>query len=204
MRCSVTSRGMFPGRRAFTLLEIMVVMTTSLLLIGAVLGSHIYGLRMSARIQVKLSASDDARETLSKLLQDIRSARSLRIGSGSWSSFTDVAANTNQVGNALQIYPTVDTNSWIRYYYDPSDNTLKRSVNGGSATLVTANSVTNDYIIFTEQDFAGRTLTNRTPIGVIEVNLSFTKLKDPQVQIGPGNYFDFYQIQTRITPRVKL
>jgi type II secretory pathway pseudopilin PulG len=190
--------------KGFTLMEVLVVMATSVLLIGIVLGTHLYGLRMSTRTQVKLSASDDARKTISLMMEDIRSAKSLRVGTGSETHFTDADPDAYQVGDAIQIYRSSDTNDWIRYFYDSENNTLKRTMNGETASLVTANSVTNSHPIFTEQNFQGITLTNRTPVAVVEVNLSFTKLTSPQVQIGPGNYFDFYQLQTRISPRVRL
>lgn len=191
-------------RSAFTLIEIIVVMATSSALAAVIFGSHIYGLKMSSRVQIKLNASDDARETISKLLQDIRSAHHLRIGTGSLNSFTDAPDNANQSGNALQIYSTANTNDWIRYYYSASDNSLRRTADELTSSLVTANSVTNDVIIFSEEDYLGRTFTNRIPVAVVKVSLSFTKLKNPQVPIGPGNYFDFYQIETKITPRVSL
>lgn len=190
--------------KAFTLMELLMVMGTSLVVIGVLMGTHLYGLRLSARIQVKLGASDDARETVSMLIQDIRSAKSLRIGTGTATTFTQVGANTNQVGDAIQLYPTTSTTNWVRYFYDSSDNTLKRTVNGAPASLVTANSITNSYPLFTQQNFLGGTLTNRTPVGVIEVNLSFVQLSSPLVKIGPGNYFDFYQLQTRVCPRTTL
>ena len=159
---------------------------------------------MSTRVQIKLNASDDARESISKLIGDIRSAHHLRIGTGNLTTFTDAPDNANQQGSAIQVYPSANTNDWIRYYYNSSDNSLRRTADELTSSLVTANSITNDVVLFTEEDYLGRTYTNKIPVAVVKVYLSFTKLNNPQVPIGPGNYFDFYQIDTRITPRISL
>jgi hypothetical protein len=91
----------------------------------------------------------------------------------------------------------------VRYYYNSQNNTLCRLTHLGDTSLVTINNITNDFAIFQAEDPLGNVLTNRAPAPVIEVNLSFTKLQNPQVAIGPGNYFDFYQLNTRISPRMR-
>lgn len=173
-----------------------------ILLMSGMIAAHLYGLQSVTRTQVKLSAADDARKAISMLIQDIRSANSLAIGSGDSTSFTMVADGAKQSGSVLQVFPTTATNQWVRYFYDSTKNTLSRLTHLGDTSLVTINNITNDFAIFQAEDSSGNVLTNRTPSPVIEVNLSFTKLKNPQVSIGPGNYFDFYQLNTRISPRM--
>lgn len=189
---------------AFTLLEVMVVVGITTMILLVVLGSHLFGLKMASRVQIKLTASDDARQAMSVLIQDIRSAHHLRIGSGSQNSFTAVADGLNQQGDAIEVYLTSSSNSWIRYYYNASDNSLRRTVNGATHSFPTANSLTNTLPLFALEDFLGRVYTNKVPVAGVRVNLSFVQLKNPQVYIAPGNYFDFYQIESRITPRTAL
>lgn len=191
-------------KSAFTLIETMMVIATSTILMGVVLSSHIYGLKMSSRVQIKLNASDDARQTMSSLIQDVRAAHRLRIGTGTLNSFTDAADGSDQKGSALQIYHSSNTNQWVRFYYDSADNSLRRTTNGATSSLVSANSITNDVAVFTLEDSEGDGFTNRVPIAMVRINLSFTKLKNPQVVIAPGSRLDFYQIETRITPRITL
>jgi hypothetical protein len=53
------------------------------------------------------------------------------------------------------------------------------------------------------QDYLGNILSNSTPYPVINVYLSFVKLQNPQIDIAPGNPLDFYQINSRIAPRMR-
>ena len=69
--------------------------------------------------------------------------------------------------------------------------------------MVTANPITNDNYIFTMQDYLGNVLSNATPYPVIAIYLSFTKLQNPQIVIEPGSPVDFYQINSKIAPRMR-
>src|SRR5438876_8196042 len=91
-------------RSAFTLVETMVTMAIFLLVLSGIVTSFMYGLRMFELAKPKLSASDDARTTISKLVDEVRSANIIRIGSGNQSSFTEVGINSSQVGSAIHVY----------------------------------------------------------------------------------------------------
>ena len=119
--------------RAFTFVEMMVTMVTMItvvLVVGAALAAYIYGLRMTQFVNPKLGASDEARKAISLLTDEIRSARSIKIGNGTISSFTEAGPFVAQEGNSLQVYPSVNTNSYIRYFWDSADERLKRTTNG--------------------------------------------------------------------------
>ena len=190
------------GRRrcAFTLTEIMVAMTVLLLGITGVVSVHLFGLRMVEISKAKLGASDDARQAISLMNTEIRSARIVRVGSGDLIGFTEVAPNNLQRGSALQVYPTLNTNEFVRYFWDNADKRLKRTTNGASAALVVANAITNS-LVFQAEDYQGNILTNNQNNRVIALTLQFCQLMYPKVPIGPGNYYDFYQLRTRITRR---
>ena len=200
------------GEDAFTLAEFMVMSGIFMLVIAAVMASHLYGLKMSTRIGIKLGVTDDARQAVSLMIGDIRGAQSAQVGNGDANGFTNVADGTSQSGNALLIYPgnttnLAATNIWIRYYYsgDPNNtgtNVLMRYCNDGSARLVTANYVTNYPPIFQKLDYTTNVSTNinQTPYS-IQVTLSFIRLANPQVPIGPSNMYNFYQVVSRISPR---
>lgn len=199
---------------AFTLAEFMVMSGVFIMMMAAIMAAHLYGLKMSARVGVQLGASDDARQTLSKLIADIRDAQTVDVGNGSSSGWTNVADGSAQQGSGLMIYPgnTVNlaqTNSWIRYYYAPDlltgqTNALMRLDNTGATTNLTANYVTNDLPIFKKVDYAGNVSTSQAQKPFcIEITLSFIRLANPQIPIGAGgtNMFDFYQVLTRVSPR---
>lgn len=191
--------GLKSNLRAFTLAEVMVAMAVFLMMILGVLTVHIFGLKMNQLVRAKLGASDEARRAISKMVGEIRSAGVVRIGNGTLTSFTE--ASGLQQGNAIQIFP-VKTNKtdFIRYYWDTVDKRLKRTVNGGAAVMVVANSITNS-MLFTAENFAGAVNTDNLNNRVIGMQLQFYQLEFPTVPIGPGSYYDFYQLRAKITRR---
>lgn len=189
--------------RAFTLAEFMITMVTVTMVLGAAMAAYIYGLRITQFVNPKLGASDEARRAVSLLTEEIRAARSLKIGSGTLSSFTEASPFTAQQGSALQLHPTVDTNSYIRYFWDSADKKLKRTTNGMTTTLVIANSVSN-ALIFRAEDFAGRLQSNNFNNRVIAMELNFYQIQYPITPVGPGNYYDFYRLRSKVTRRTLL
>lgn len=188
---------------AFTLVEMMITMVTVVIVVGAVLASSMYGMRMLQIVKPKLGASDEARRAISLLTDEIREARSVKLGSGSVSTFTEVAPFSQQVGNAIQVYPSTDTNRYIRYFWDGADMKLKRTTNGTTATYVVANCVSNQNseFVFRCQDALGNTLSNNFNNRVIAMTLQFYQIEYPVMPVGPGHYYDFYQLRAKITRR---
>lgn len=197
--------------RAFTLVEALITSATLVIVLGSVVMCNLYGLSMAVRQQIWLGASDDAAGAIGTLMEDIRSATSLEVGSYSNSVFTQTASTGQQSGNALMIFTNSSTLPWILYYYDSTSNNLVRSnyygpsVNGDSK-LVSANPITNDvtHPIFTEVDYTGTALSNATPLTAVTIYLSFTKLQDPDIVIESGSSVDLYQIITTVSPRLRL
>jgi len=188
---------------AFTMAEFLVMLSVFMMVITGTLAVQLFGLKVSSKMQIKLNATDDARQTMGTLVEDIRSATSMAIGNGTMTTFTNATDGSNQVGNALMIFPSSDTNVWIRYFYNKANNLLEKTTNGASSYYVSANNITNDTVLFKEEDYLGNVITNKSPIAIVNVTLSFTKLVSPLVPIGPGNYFDFYQLKLRVSPRVR-
>ena len=187
-------------RQGFTLTEVMITMALVLIVLAAVLSCHLFGMRLFELTKAKLGASDEARGAISTLISEIRSAKTLRVGSGTLASFAEVIPNQPQVGNAIQIYPTINTNSFIRYFWDSTDQKLKRATNDATEAYVVAHSISNQ-IVFTAEDYTGKVLTNNDNNRVIGLSLQFYQLQYPAVSIGPGNHYDYYQLRTKITRR---
>lgn len=210
MKLKFSNRATFDQRSGFTLAEMLVVTATLVILIGSVIACNLFGLSMSVRQQIWLSASDDSAQALGKIMTDIRSGASNYVGSGTnISSFARCADGTPHSGNALMIYTgttNVGTNiACILYYYDTVSNILWRTnytgSNYGDFKMVSANPITNDNPIFTETDYLGNVQTNTIATPIIQIYLSFTKLQNPQVEIAPGSPVDFYQIITTVASR---
>jgi prepilin-type N-terminal cleavage/methylation domain-containing protein len=209
MKVALPKTEIVDRRSGFTLVEMTMVMGVLVVLIGSIIMCNLFGLSMSVRQQIWLSASDDAGHALGTLMSDIRTGASNYVGNGNLNGFTNIADNTPEAGNALKIYVGT-TNSgtnipWILYYYDTvSNNLIRTNYTGygyGDFKLVSANPITNDNYIFTETDYLGNVLTNAVATPIIQVYLSFTKLQNPEIEIAPGSPVDFYQIITTIASR---
>jgi type II secretory pathway pseudopilin PulG len=203
-------------RGGFTLVEALVVMATLVLLCGSIIMCNLYGVSMAARQQIWLSASDDAAQTLGKLLTDVRSGASNYVGNGNLGGFTNAATNVWQQGNALMIYQAntngLTNGAWIMYYYDPASSNLYRTNWTGTGTgdfeLVTANmlmtnNMYNSNIFSAYNVYNGVWVPETNGVGtpLVLVCLAFTELQNPQVVIASGSTVDFYQITTRIASR---
>ena len=189
------SRRPLPSRvrnTGFTLPEIMVAMTIFLLVVMGVLTTHIFGLKMAAVNQSKLLATQDAREALNHVRDDIRSGKIVYVGNGTESSFTRIPANRPQQGNSILIHQTLNTNRFVQYFLDPSDDALKRRNSGGQIVVV-ANFITN-LIPFRAENCLGQVLTNDQNNRVIRMNLEFYQWEFPEE-------YDYYGLQTKVTRR---
>lgn len=185
----------------FTLAEMMVAMAVFTVVVVGMIALTLIGLKFNRMADVKLEATEDSRRALSQLIQAIQEAGVVRVGDGDASSFTEAGFNTPQEGNAIQIYPVkTDTNTFTRYFLDPTDHELKRLDSGSNTPLVVSAWVTNT-VIFTSEDFAGNVLSNSFNNRVIGIDLEFYKLDNPLIEFGSGNYYDHYRLQTRVTRR---
>lgn len=187
-------------RGAFTLVEVLITMVTTVIVMGGTLAAYIYGLKMMQYVRPKLTASDDARKAVSLLTDEIRAAFDVKIGMRTGTKFQPVAPFALQQGNAICIYPTANTNQFVFYFWDVNDSKVKRTTNNATSTSVIAAAVTNQ-MVFAAEDFQGRILTNAMNNRVISATLQFYQIQYPTTAVGPGNYYDWYQVQCRVTKR---
>jgi len=209
MKTAAENIGTVRIQRAFTLAEMMISSAVFLLLSTAIVYTYIFALNLHETDRIKLSATDDARKTLIRLVDEVRSANKVRIGNGNYTNFVECATNGVQTGNAIQIYPTNVSTIWLQYYYQTnplSSNFSKLEftsyTNVGHPSLAIANSLTNTLPLFAAEDSYGNALSNNMNNVVISVCLQFCQLQYPLVNIGPTNYFQYYQLHTRITRRL--
>jgi len=202
MTLAATSRGIQRTRqRAFTLASLMVASAILVMVLMGALSAQLFGLRMYQITEAKLGANADSRKVLARLISDAHSAQKWRLGTWSAGAFVEVLPNTNLTGNAVLFYSTaLDTNTYVRYYIDTNDNTFKRYSNLPLATNVVATGLSNT-VVFTATDFNGVTLTNKTTRAVLKVTLQFTQLRNPDMDIGPGQYYTSYQLRSKVTLR---
>jgi type II secretory pathway pseudopilin PulG len=185
---------------AFTLTEILIAAALFALVIVGVVYTHVFGLKMATLTNSKLAATENARRALDRVRDEIRSGKILCVGNGDGGAFTPIAANSPHVGNALQIYRTVDTNIYVRYYLDAADQSLKRKASGIGEVEEIASYITNQ-MVFRAEDHLGNTLTNDQNNRVIKMTLEFYQWEFPVTRAGGDSYYDSYRLQTRIARR---
>jgi prepilin-type N-terminal cleavage/methylation domain-containing protein len=181
-----------PG--GFTLPELMVAMTVFLLLVGGVVFSHLFGLRMFQITETKLSTTDEARKVIGRMADEIRSCRVTWVGNVKNGEFVAVLDGEAQRGGGLLIQPTTNAANFILYFVNPSDQTFRRTTSAKGNAVVLAESVTNQ-IVFNAQDFKGTVLTNSGNNRVVKMNLEFFQ---------PARFLhvnDAYRIETAVTRR---
>jgi hypothetical protein len=213
-------------QRAFTLVEAMMASTVLVMVITSMILLNLWGLAMAARQQIWMSASDDSTQAYAALMQDIHSANTFCIGSGSNAAGFATNTTTSQ-SDCLLIYPTPTNNIWICYYYNPTSNaacpyadalvrTNYNATNTGVSfrRLLTyaerrgtgGGGITNDQHLFTTEDLNGNPIVNNstTPV-IIDLYLGFIKSRNAQIVIaGPSNVADVFQVRTRVCARPQL
>lgn len=186
-------------QHAFTLPELTITVMVSMIVMAGLLAAYLFGLRLFEFTKPKLSASDNARNTIGRIVGELRSADRIQLGQGSLSTFTEIPDGERQEGNAIKVYSSTN-DTFIIYYHDAADLKLKRATNGAVKAEVMATSVSN-RVVFTSEDFAGNVLTNNSGNRVIGLNLEFYQIEYPIVQIGPDGFYDSYQVRTKVTKR---
>ena len=186
--------------RAFTLPELMVTMAVFTILMAGLLAAHMMGMRMRRASETKLSSTASARRALNNIRDEVRTAKLLSVGSGAQSTFTQVPNLSQQVGNSLQIYATTNTNNFVRYYLDPSEQALMRVTSSNTTPQTVAENITNQ-VVFSAEDFNGNILTNGQNNRVIRMVLEFYQKEYALAKTTNGGMYDYYRVQTRITRR---
>jgi prepilin-type N-terminal cleavage/methylation domain-containing protein len=179
---------------AFTLIEMMVAMAVLSLAVAAIITCNIAGLEFNEFVRPKVQNSQYARETLSRLIEEVRSANSTQVGTGTVSSFTAAAPNRPQRGNALRILTTTNATPYIYYFADSFSGTVQKIPLGSSNAVTIATSVTNANI-FSMEDRSGTLLTNSQNNAVLSVLLQMLR---PSSKSGMS---DAYQIRSKTTRR---
>ena len=190
------------GCAAFSLPELMTAMAVFLMLIAGVLGGHLFGLKMFEITGKKLTASEQSRRVLNRLLADLSYAASSKIGDGSFSSFTAVANGITAQGNALQVYPGTNAGVYVRYYRDAADQFLKRMTNGMAQAEILAGPI-REQNIFSYQDFRGTNQVMGSVPNNAVVSVSMTIIQSMSGQTNPaaGELVDYYLFETSVAPR---
>lgn len=193
--------------RAFTLVEMMIVVGIMLIFLLGMVFTQMYGLKVATLATNRASMSSYGRQAMDQIRDAVRGAQSVYIGTCSPTnpaSFT--RATGAQQGAALQVYSTTNIGPpYVIYYLDNSNartNYIKsytlNSASGAAVTQTLAAYVTNTVVFYAE-DYLGNVLSNNVNDRVIDVLFQFNQY----AFVNKNNVFTTsYQLRTRTTQRV--
>ncbi len=193
-----------------TLIEMMFAVSMLIVVVMALMASHLLGLRQAQLVESKCGASDSTRRILQQLPTDIRSAKMWNIGSLSGTNFTANPNGTSQTGTALQLCQTTNGSIYTLYYFDLSDSNNSNiklwsttSTNWNPVVLA-SNLINTTY--FTAENYNGVIQTNdgtsKSYKNVIHTTLQFCQFQYPLTQVGSNCLYDSYQMDFRATPHL--
>ena len=205
MRLRNTSRsnrrpGLDP-RGGLTLPEMLTTVAVFSLLIIGMVYTTLFCLRLDELANSKAGASDSARRGFDKLTSDIRGSKLWFIGNGNQTGFTPCGNLTNQLGNALKVNYTTDTNSYVIYYFDTNAGALFRYTNGMTTSQLVMNGLTNvsgSSMSFHAERYDGTTLSDLQFKYVIVAIMEFCQYQYPLTKVGPNYYYNYYKMQLKI------
>lgn len=183
------------GELAFTLTELMVSAAILILVVGGIVSANLFGMRMFQVEETKLSVSDQSREIVGVLMDEIHSCQSFQIGTFTNGMFTGLPFGTPQLGSALIIYPTTSATNFIMYFVDPAHQQFRRATSAPGSTRILASSVTNAIDLFRAQDYLGNLLTNMQDNTVLHLKIEFYQAA--RFGVPP----DYYKLETSTTRR---
>jgi prepilin-type N-terminal cleavage/methylation domain-containing protein len=178
--------------RAFTLTELMITMAIFAMVVLAMVSLQIFGFKTNALTTSKLQSTRYGLKALDQIQTQVRGANSVLVGNVNGSSF----ASTGTSGNALQVYPTTNTSSYVRFYLVTNTGTLYEL--NGATSLTLASNIVN-RTLFQTVDCHGNVSSSGQEHYAIRLTLQFAQLA---YRI-PGNVYDYYTLQTEITPRTQ-
>jgi hypothetical protein len=177
-----------------TLTETMIASALLGLVVSAIAICNIAGLKFAEYVRPKVDNSRYARQTVARIIEQVRCANSIQVGTGTATAFSNAPPNRPQSGNALRVFPSTNMSQCIYFYLDTNSQNVLEVDLGASNAFMIATCVTNTTI-FAMENFSGTTLTNPANNAVLSIQLQMRRDSNAQ------NIGDSYQVRSRITRR---
>jgi type II secretory pathway pseudopilin PulG len=182
------------GRAAFTLPEAIIATALFALLVLGIVSVNLFGLRWYQIGQAQLLATGSARTAIAKMSNELRNCANAIVGNVTNGTFQAHVAGEPLTGNGLMIYATTNTNNYVMYFLNVTNQTFIRYDTDTGTNIVIAQLVTN-AVVFQAQDCLGNLLTNSQNNIVIHCSLQFYSAAPQSPSV------NCYQLQTSVAPR---
>jgi len=190
----------------FTLSEMMITMGIFAVIIGAMVGVQLFGLRVYTLAATKLTATTGGRESLNTIRDAIRGSKTVEIGIYSGGTFTSISNGFPQIGNCIRIFSTTNlfTTNYLVIYQDPASNMVFSKVGTSGTVDVLAKYMTNYYCFWSEDCYGNTVVTNQNDL-VIRMQMNFFQWEYPIGFVGTNaaNAYDYYYLRTTVSRRCK-
>ena len=205
-----------------TLVEVMIAMSLMLVVMGALVAANLIGFQENQYLVAKAGATNTSRNSVNRMLNDIRMAKGFAIGTISGTNFTSFSAITSGLyqGSAMQLYPilistndSIDYTKYILYAFDlsqtnVSNGRLWRYVSTNQVSSVVASNLINipagglNSFVFSSENYSGTNQYLPTYKNVIHTTLQFCEFVYPVTMVGSNYLFEYYRIDCRATPHL--
>jgi Tfp pilus assembly major pilin PilA len=201
----------------FTVVEVYMAAAIFVMLVIAITAVQLFAARVYTLAATKLTATGAARTAMNYIREQVREGYSVDVGiyTPASNTFTNIATGSPQQGNALVIYsnnPNAFTasglpTSGIIYFMNPAaSNMCSVAIISNAvvpATLVNnvINFITN-YVVFDAEDCSNNIMTTYGNNRLIHMKFQFSQWEYPLAGTGSGAMYDFFQLQTRVAPRI--
>ena len=152
----------------------------SIALATALVSVNLFGLFQDELVNSSLGASDQARVNFNQMLDEIRAAKNVQIGSGNYANFSPTT-NGLQQGDTIQIIPTTNTisagasnyyNFYIYYYFLTNTYTNSSWLMRATVTNWIGTTGTTNFLLLSTNIMAScLTNMNITSVGLVITNL---------------------------------
>src|SRR5580704_12793780 len=161
------------AQRAISLPELMVNVCLFTIAVLALVTVNLFGLFQDEYVNSMLGASDATRVNFNQMLDEIRSAINIQIGSGNYTNFAPITNNAPEQGDTIQIMPSTNLNCYIYYYFVTNAYTnsswLMRAL--VTNTTTSSNTVIATYLVSTNVMAMHLTNMTITQVGSLVTNL---------------------------------
>jgi type II secretory pathway pseudopilin PulG len=197
----------------FTMVEMCVVMALFSFLMIAIVAIQFFAAHVYTLAATKLTATASGRKVMNDIRDQVRGADDVEVGiyDPVGNTFANIPIGTPQIGNAIVIYTNnpngQNTNYAIIYFVNTlaSNVCSVQSISNNVQTSTLANNIIvwiTNYYAFDAEDCSNNILTTYENNRLIHVKFQFSQWEYPLAGVGGGAMYDYYQLQTRVAPRI--
>jgi hypothetical protein len=204
-----------PRARAagLTLVEMCITLLLFSFLVIAIVTIQFFAAHVYTLAATKLTATGAGRKVMNDIRDQVRGADGVDvvIYDPVGNTFSNIPIGTLQIGNAVVIYTNnpngQNTNFGTIYFVNTLASNLcsVQCIGTNVQTSTLANNIVvwiTNYYAFDAEDCSNNILATYVNNRLIHAKFQFCQWEYPLAGVGGGAMYDYYQLQTRVAPRI--